>query len=79
MVQKYWDAETPMVADTGKNVLRYFAKAGRLQISNAFWTDGNGKQQFGKTVTLNLAAVAENTEAINILRTMLADIEKAAS
>lgn len=39
---KYWETETPITADTGKNILRYFDGAGKLQASMPNWTDLNG-------------------------------------
>ncbi len=72
---EYWNEETPMIADTGKNVLRYFPKAGRLQISNPQW-EKDGKQMQGKTVTLNVTAAADNAEAVRLLKAMMKDIEE---
>lgn len=72
---EYWNEETPMIADTGKNILRYFPKAGRLQISLPCWLDKNGEQKNGRTVTLDLAAAAENTEAVRLLKTVMKDIK----
>ena len=72
---EYWNEETPMIADTGKNVLRYFPKAGRLQISNPQW-EKDGQQMQGKTVTLNVTAAADNAEAVRLLKAMMKDIEE---
>lgn len=73
---EYWNEETPMIADTGKNVLRYFPKAGRLQISLPCWLDKNGERQNGRTVTLDVTAAAENAEAVRLLKAMMKDIEE---
>lgn len=75
MPVKYWDAETPLIADTGKNILRYFSKAMKLQVSNPYWLDKEGQQKNGKTVTLDIAAAAENAEAIRLLKTVMKDVE----
>lgn len=76
MPRRYWDAETPLIADTGKNVLRYFRQAKKLQVSNPYWIDAQGNQQNGKTITLDIAAAAENAEAVRVLKAVLADIEQ---
>lgn len=76
MPKRYWDTEEPMIADTGKNVLRYFQKAQKLQVSNPYWEDKDGKRQNGKTVTLDVAAAAESSEAVKMFRAVLADIEQ---
>ena len=73
---EYWNDETPMIADTGKNILRYFPKAGRLQISLPYWRDKNGEQKNGRTVTLDVAAAAENVEAVRLLKAVMKDIEE---
>ena len=36
-VTNYWQTETPVVAASAKNVLRWFPKAGRLQVSLPDW------------------------------------------
>lgn len=75
MPSRYWEDETPIIADTGKNVLRYFPQAGRLQIANPEWIK-NGEQRRGKTVTLNVTAAADNAEAVRLLKAMMKDIEE---
>jgi hypothetical protein len=65
---KYWEQETPQVVDTGRNVLRYFEKAGRVQISMPYWTDDNGEQKPGKTVALDLEAVQLTPAAARLIR-----------
>ena len=64
-MKKYWETETPTTVDTGKNILRYFAEAGKLQVSMPYWGDENKP---GKTVTVNVAAIMENTEALELMR-----------
>lgn len=46
-----------MIVDTGKNVFRYFAKGGKLQASMPYWTDKDGTQKPGKTITISIDAV----------------------
>jgi hypothetical protein len=65
---KYWEDEQPLVADSGKNVLRLFEKAGKLQVSMPYWTDKDGVQKPGKTITIDIQAVRATPEAIEIFR-----------
>jgi hypothetical protein len=65
---KYWESETPITADTGKNVLRYFEQAGKLQISMPYWTGQDGEQKPGKTVTVDIGAVKASPEALEVFR-----------
>ena len=64
----YWNDEKPVVIDTGKNVLRYYKNSDKLQVSAPNWKDDNGVEKQGKTVTLDIAAVHETSEAIELLK-----------
>ena len=44
----YWQTETPVVAASAKNVLRWYSQAGRLQVSLPDWEDGGGDTHPGK-------------------------------
>lgn len=66
----YWDDETPVVADTGKNVIELYQKAGKLAISRPSWTDDKGETRRGKTVVLDLGAVKTSPEAVQIVKTI---------
>lgn len=63
MSGKYWEEEQPLTIDTGKNVFRYFAKAGKLQVSMPYWTDKDGTQKPGKTITISIDAIKETAKA----------------
>ena len=67
----YWEQEQPKVVDTGKNILRYFPQAGKLQVCQPNWTDGTGQEKQGKTVTLDIQALTEMPEAVDILKEIL--------
>lgn len=71
----YWNEETPAVADTGKNILRLFRKAGRLQVSLPCWTDDKGQERAGKTVTVDLDALSETPEALALLQSIMEELE----
>ena len=68
MNKGYWSNETPQEVDTGKNILRYFAKSDKLQISMPNWINADGQETRGKTLTLDLAAVREKPDAMEIIR-----------
>ena len=57
---RYWETETPVEVDTGKNVLRYFPQADKLQIAMPYWTNADGETKQGKTVALNISALLES-------------------
>jgi len=56
-MKKYWETEKPTVIDTGKNIFRYFEKAGKIQISMPDWTNADGESKPGKTVAVDIAAL----------------------
>ena len=68
MNQPYWESEEPAIANTGKNILRYYEKANRLQVCMPNWVNDQGEPMRGKCVTLNLEAVYNNTNASALLR-----------
>ncbi|HHY33342.1 MAG TPA: hypothetical protein GX515_10110 [Firmicutes bacterium] len=72
-MNRYWENEKPIVAASGKNVLRWFPKAGRLQVSLPDWEDGEGRTRPGKTVTLDVEAMRESEDA-ETARAILADV-----
>ena len=74
-MSNYWEAEKPQTADTGRNVLRWFQKAGKLQVAMPNWKDKDGQQKPGKTVTLDLEAVQLNPGAVDILRRVVAEMK----
>ena len=65
---RYWQEEPGKVIDTGKNVLEYYPKAGKLSIAKPSWTNAVGEVKRGKTVVLDLAAVKANPEAVAMFR-----------
>ena len=73
MTNNYWEKEQPVIVDTGKNVLRFFEKAGRLQISMPNWMTKEGEVKPGKTVTINVDALRETPDALNMLRKISGD------
>jgi len=75
MATKYWESETPTTITTSKNVLSYYPNAAQLAVARSNWTDENGDERQGKTVTFNIAALLENDiVTITATRDMLAAI-----
>lgn len=66
----FWETETPVTATTGKNEIEYFPQAGKLTISRPSWTDDKGEVRRGKTVVLDLEAVKDCPEAVQIVKTI---------
>ena len=76
MEQSYWETEKPVEVDTGKNVLRYFPEAHKLHISKNGWTDKKtGEHKMGKTVALDLDAVASTPAGISLLETVVKNLK----
>ena len=76
MEQSYWETENPVEVDTGKNVLRYFPEARKLHISKNGWTDKRtGEHKMGKTVALDLEAIASTPAAVSLLETVVKNLK----
>lgn len=71
MSARYWETEKPLEADTGRNILRLFKDAGKLQVSMPYWKNKDGDQKNGKTVTLDVAALIECPAAVEMLKQVL--------
>jgi len=59
-MSKYWETETPATVTTNKNVLLYYSGAEKLSVSRPPWTDDDGNERQGKTVTYDVGAVLES-------------------
>ena len=70
-MKKFWEMETPRTADTQRNILTYYPKAGKLQISMQQWTNEDGVTKPGKTVTLDLKSLYACREAMAIIYDIL--------
>lgn len=53
----YWQKETPKTITTTKNVLQFYPNAGKLAVARPHWTDDEGKQRQGKTVTIDIESL----------------------
>ena len=73
----YWQDETPEILNTGKNILKYFKQARKLQVCMPFWKNDAGEERQGKTVSLNLTPLYESdTETLEKARSIFTDIVK---
>lgn len=72
-MKDYWKGAPDIEVDTGKNVLRYYADARKLQVCMPYWTDNDGNQKQGKTVAINLDALADSAGAVQLLEKVIAD------
>jgi len=61
---RFWENETPKEARSEKNVLRWYPKAGQLQVSRPDYEDNNGQTRPGKSVTLNVSALREESDDV---------------
>ena len=73
-MKKYYYDEPDSQIDTGKNLLRYYRGAARLQVQMPKWTNADGEEKPGKTVALNLDALRETPGAVEFLQKILSDI-----
>ena len=71
MDKDFWEAEVPMTADTGRNFIEYFPASRKLSISKPYWKDRDGSEKRGKTVILDLAALANTPDALTILEAVV--------
>lgn len=54
MDRPYWDAEKPLVIQTGRNCLRFYGKAERLQVGFAPYVNRRGEERMVKACTAPL-------------------------
>lgn len=67
---QWWLEEQPQTVATPRNVVRWFPKAGKLQVSRP---DRDG--MVGKTVTLDIGAACWSGQG-KALQTLLADVSR---
>jgi len=75
-MKDYWKNKPDAEVDTGKNILRYWQEAARLQISMPYWTNESGNQKPGKTVTISLDALREADGGTALLEKIITDISE---
>ena len=72
---RYWENEQPVTVDTGRNIIRFFKTAEKLQVSLPYWKDSNGQEKPGRTVTLDIGALRGSPEALKIIRQIAASVD----
>ncbi len=73
---KYWLLEEPEVMQTGKNTIRYYAKAQRLVVHLSDYHDARtGELKPGKGTGLNLAALAESPKVLDRVLEILSGLK----
>ena len=75
MDKDFWEDEVPMTADTGRNIIEYFPASRKLSISKPNWKDRDGSEKRGKTVILDLAALANTPDALTILEAVVKSLK----
>ena len=61
----HWDDPHTTIT-TKKNVVRWYAQHGIFQISRPDWVDDGGKEQVGKTVTLDVDELPQEAKRVFI-------------
>ena len=77
----YWEKEHPVVLFSEKNRLEWYKNAGMLSISKPEWAGEDGHPRQGKTVVLNIPAMAESShrqEALEMFRVIVDHLEQVA-
>jgi hypothetical protein len=70
MSKEYWEEE-PIIVDTGRNILRLFKTAQLLQVSRPNWIGRKGEVFAGLTVTLDVKALLECPDAVEMFRGLM--------
>ena len=73
-MDKYWDAPPDAEINFGKNILRYWKSAGKLQVLSTYTDKTDGVNKVAKTVALSLDSLRECPEAMELMRQIFADI-----
>lgn len=73
-MMNYWERETPIKAATRRNNIEYYPIAGKLSVARPAWVDENGEERRGKTVTVDIAALKESPDAVEIFKSIAAEL-----
>ena len=83
--RKYWLYEEPETHETGKNVIRYYREAGKIQIAMPDYTDAykdkwTGRlieqKKPGKLTALDLEALADDPDTLEWLISILQEVQQ---
>ena len=67
-MKNYWENPADYEIDTGKNILRYWQSAGKLQICMPKWTDKDGVEKNGNALRSASTLSEKRTAALNWLK-----------
>jgi len=70
---KYWEQEPDATIDTGRNIIRYWNSAGKIQFQ-AKGINRDGKEWLGRIVPLDCDALRETDGALGVLQNIFAEI-----
>ena len=76
----YWEKEHPIVLFSEKNRLEWYKNSGMLSISKPEWAGEDGHPRQGKTVVLNIPAMADSShrgDALEMFREIVRHFEAA--
>lgn len=65
--EAYWEQEQPEEARSGRVLLRWFAKAGKLQVTSLYKDRESGELRPGKVVTLDEEDLRLHPELLEML------------
>ncbi|HBF36539.1 MAG TPA: hypothetical protein DDW50_04380 [Firmicutes bacterium] len=71
MSGKYWETETPQTIKTGRNFLKYFKGAGRLQVAALYKDQTTGEIKQGKTAVLDMEDLALHPQSLDLLQSFI--------
>ena len=67
----YWKNGPDTEINTSKNILKYYLKAGKLQVTKLEYMYKSVNQKHGKTVVLNIDVLLETLESIQLFKKIL--------
>ena len=74
-MNKYWESEPDIKIDTGKNFIKFWRNAGKLQFQMPKYIDKkDGMEKPGKLVTVDIDALRETDGAVQQLKNILVEI-----
>ncbi len=73
MSSKYWLDEKPEEIQTSRNILRWFKRAGKLQVAGLYKDPETQELKQGKTSTLDSEDLALNPRTLDLLQEFIDD------
>lgn len=73
LMVKYWENEKPETAQSERNIINYYRKAGKIQIAGLFLDKNSNEFKQGKTSTLDIDDASEHPEILDLLQLFIDD------